>query len=217
MQNLTRHEYLTAVHASLICIFLSHTIYNPLFFSIFCLSLYPSFVRFQEFPLGVARVLMPKQIAVLSVFAVRISLSLHHRSFYVLKNIGDKNIPQKSTGRPWSHRISFTLITMKRAPEGWLFDPPTHPSSLIMTFELSVDHETLSSCLLPREMQETGSCDPVVYAGMEKPINAVTWQVTGTHGSMWALFSNKFLLPWGPWWFHKTCLKCHKMQDRFIF
>lgn len=51
--------------------------------------------------------------------------------------------------------------------------------------------------LLPRESQETGSCDPVVCAAMERPITAVTWQVTGTDGTMWALFSDKFLLPRG--------------------
>lgn len=77
--------------------------------------------------------------------------------------------------------------------------PPLNPLP-IMIFDLPVDHETLSSHLLPQEPQETGSCDTVVCAAMERPITAVTWQVsTGTDATMWALFSNKLQLPRGPW------------------
>ena len=57
--------------------------------------------------------------------------------------------------------------------------------SLIMIFDLPADHETLSYHRLPQEPQETGSCDPVVCAAMERPITAVTWQVSsGTDATM---------------------------------
>lgn len=91
------------------------------------------------------------------------------------------------------------------------------PPLLIVTFELPADHETLSSHPFPREPQETGSCDPVVYTAMERPITAVTWQVTGTDRTMWALFSNK-CLPLRPMIVSQYIyLKCLKMYSGFRF
>ena len=68
-------EYLTAVHASLICIpltlALSHYLHLSVFLSL-CLFFFfffppPSIIRFQEFPLGVVPVLRPEQKAALSL------------------------------------------------------------------------------------------------------------------------------------------------------
>lgn len=72
MQNVTRHEYLTAVRAclpacarsSLICILLTLS-FAPLF-SAPLASISPSIIRFQEFPLGVARVLRAEKMAPLA-------------------------------------------------------------------------------------------------------------------------------------------------------
>lgn len=105
---------------------------------------------------------------------------------------------------------------------------PWPPLSPIVIFDLPADHGTSSSHPLPQEPQETGSCDPAVCAAMERPITAVTWQVSAeTDATMWALFSNKFH-PRGPWEFHTghtrlRCLKMHggvrfhaKTQDHFV-
>lgn len=56
---------------------------------------------------------------------------------------------------------------------------------LIRIFDLPADHGTSSCHPLPEEPQETSSCDTVVCAAMERPITAVTWQVSaGTDATM---------------------------------
>lgn len=66
-----------------------------------------------------------------------------------------------------------------------------------------------------QEPQETSSCDPVVYASVERPITIVTWQVsTGTDATMWALFSNKIQLPPEA---HKCVTQDRKCRKMHVF
>lgn len=195
-------------------LFLSHYLHLPVFLS---LSFFPpSIVRFQEFPLGVAQVLRPKQKGVLffpssPVFFVLPPPDQPDQHIFHLKTFITK----------YSSLVSTLISTLKDgsvSPQ-WLsvhLRSDSLTSLLIMIFDLPADHGTSSSSTLPQKPQETGSCDTVVCAAMERPITAVTWQVsTGTDATMWALFSNKLQLPWGPWEFHTGHGKCLKMHGRY--
>lgn len=145
------------------------------------------------------------------------------KSSHIPENVCDK-ILFRNKCINLDHRLNLIPTRMKNSCL-WqcvhLKSDSLTPLSLIMTFELPSDHETSSSHHLPREPQETGSCDTVVYAAMERPITAVTWQVTWTDGTMWTLFSNKFQFPWGPSLLYRTYVAemsagLDSKQDSFV-
>lgn len=150
-----------------------------------------------------------------------LSLSIHHQIWGIspkscssywgqIGKMFRPSCPQNSTSKYFSERSTTAQNSSARFhPDHtwntafpWIgvhlkADSLTLPL-MVMTFDLSADHEILSSQPLLQELQETGSCDPVVYAATERPITVVTWQVSReTGGTMWVLFSNKFQLPWG--------------------
>lgn len=193
---------------------LSHTICISLFFSLLPFSLHPS-SDFRNFPWDLFKYWGQSKKGVLSFSFLSYFLcpSTTWSPNFLSETICSVNILQKQMYLELVDSISSRCKWKDGRP--WLsvhLKADSLTSLLIMIFDLPADHETLSSHplpALPAEPQEKGSCDPVVCAAMERPITAVTWQVsTGTDATMWALFSNKLQLPRGP--FHTgnvwTCM-----------
>ena len=122
-------EYLTAVHASLICIPLSHYLHLSVFLLLSVAFFPPSIVRFQEFPLGAVQVLRPKQKGVLSVSLLSYFLC-PFTSWSPHSLPDDDKIYSSEMNLNWTHRISFIPHKKngrpwpKCAPEGCIFDLP---------------------------------------------------------------------------------------------
>lgn len=195
------HEYLTAVHAFLICIAfgLCISVFLPFSLHRHISGISPG--RFSD--------TNAKASLFFSVFPQNIFSPAKHpqlKIFFINTWIDFESAAWFCPGHTWC--IHDVLCTWRLT--FWPLLSHSWPLNSLLIMRPSPPMN-----LLPRESQETGSCDPVVYAAMERPITAVTWQVTGTDGTMWALFSDKFLLPWGPWSFHRTCLYHLEIRGRF--
>lgn len=122
MQNVTQHVNIWPLCMLFLSASLLHslTLCASLCFSVFCFFS-PSIVRFQEFSARVVRVWRPKQKDVLSLsfFPFLLPLSFHH----LMKTSITKYI-QEYLFLSWSHPLRrLSVIPIKGAPEGWLFDP----------------------------------------------------------------------------------------------
>lgn len=194
MQNVTQHEYLTAARASLICILLTLSLH----LSVFCLSCLYLSIHHQISGIspgrcssikgrenGCSRFLPPpRSSSVLSPV----------EPSHSLVNIVDKKYLPSWT---WSHLVSFNPIA--RTKRSWsrahLRTDCLIPPSTIMTFELpcwSWDFALLSSppgaagnwLLWPSGLYSHGEAHYCSHMAGYKDDE-----------TMWALFSNKFLLP----------------------
>lgn len=197
--------------------YFSHSLCISLFsVSHACIS--PSIIRFQEFPLGVAQVLRAEKMAAPAFFPPRsLSVLSPTEPSHSLVNIIDKNICQVeleviSSVSTWSRTrnaadrgCTWRLTVWPLPHRSWPLNSPA-------------DHKTLLSCPLPRELQETGSCDPAVYTAMERPITAVTWQVTRTMRPCELYFLTNFCFPPRPRPVSQDIyLKCLKKHEGFKF
>lgn len=180
-------EYLTAVHAFLICILLTHTLslsyylHLPVFLSL-AFSLYPS-SNFRNFPLGAVQVLRPKLEGALSFPTFLFLPPPDHLSYCLHKKQTNETPKRKGSSEINSSEAASCCSYMKMLSVHLKNGSLTR--LLIRIFDLPADHETSSCHPLPEEPQETSSCDTVVCAAMERPITAVTWQVSaGTDATM---------------------------------
>lgn len=197
--------------------YFSHSLCISLFsVSHACIS--PSIIRFQEFPLGVAQVLRTEKMAAPAFFPLwSLSVLSPAEPSHSLVNTVDKNICQVELEVISS--VSTRSRTQNAADQGctWRLTvwPIPHRS---WPLNSPADHETLPSCPLPRELQETGSCDPAVYTAMERPITAVTWQVTRTMRPCELYFLTNFCFPPRPRAVSQDIyLKCLKKHGGFKF
>lgn len=125
-------EYLTALHAFLICILLtlslslSYYLHLPVFLSL-AFSLYPS-SNFRNFPLGAVQVLRPKLEGALSFPTFLVLPPPDHPNYCLHKKQTNKRNTQKKrffrNKLIWSSFMLFIHENAQCAPEEWLFDPP---------------------------------------------------------------------------------------------
>lgn len=174
--------------------YFSHSLCISLFsVSHACIS--PSIIRFQEFPLGVAQVLRAEKMAAPAFLLSLIPLCPFPRRTmsFPRKHHWQKHLPSWT----WSHLVSFDPIAHTK--HSWSrvhlkTDCLTPPSS-ITTFELpcwSWDFALLSSppgaagnwLLWPSGLYSHGEAHYCSHMAGYKDDE-----------TMWALFSNKFLLP----------------------
>lgn len=174
--------------------YFSHSLCISLF-SVFHACISPSIIRFQEFPLGVAQVLRAEKMAAPAFFPPwSLSVLFPRRTIsFPRKHRWQKYLPSWT----WSHLVSFYPIARTKC--GWsrvhLKTDCLTPLSSIMTFELpcwSWDFALLSS---PPGAAGNWLLWP---SGLYSHGEAHYWSHMAGYKddeTMWALFSNKFLLP----------------------